>query len=91
MGMYDTYGKNGVQLKVGENLCHYFKVGDPVDILDGVYVGYEGVIVIKDGIFIAEFDHITDKYGGPLKNDEVFHNPLSDVVLELKEKYKKSE
>jgi hypothetical protein len=52
--------------------------------------------VIKDGIFVAEFDHITDKYGGPLKNDEVFHNPLSDVLSDVvetiaKEHEKKSE
>jgi len=91
MGMYDIYGKNGIQLKVGENLCQHFTVGDKVDILDGIYVGYEGAVVIKDGIFIAEFDHITDKYGGALENDKVFHNPLEDVVARLREKYKKNE
>ena len=64
MGIYNTYGKNGLQLKVGDLCLKHFNIGDKVDINDGVYLEYDGVIVIKDGIFIAEYKNLFDKWGG---------------------------
>lgn len=65
MGLYDCYGKQGIQLKVGPCKCKSYKLGDKVTgIPDGVYLGYEGVVVIKGRVFIAEFSELMDKWGG---------------------------
>ncbi len=64
MGVYNCFGKKGIQLKVGNCALKDYQIGDKVDIPDGVYIGYGGVVVIKDGIFIADFDNLTDKWGG---------------------------
>jgi len=67
MGVYDTYGEQTGQLKVGDvSLCHY-DVGDTVSIPDGVYLTYVNVIVILNGVFIAEFETLTSKWGEPIK------------------------
>lgn len=55
MGIYNTYGEKGIQLKVGDCCLHHYSVGDKCDIDDGIYAGHEGIIVIKDGIFITEY------------------------------------
>jgi len=61
MGTPDNYGN--VQLKVGEYYCRHFNLGDPSPIRDGIYIGYEGAIVIRNGIFVAESSDIFDKWG----------------------------
>ncbi len=71
MGIYNTYGDNGLQLKVGDPCLYHFDLGDKVDIPDGVYIEYGGVVVIKDGIFIAEYPELTDKWGGVVTCDEI--------------------
>jgi len=59
MGMYDSFANkdNSVvcQLKVGPCLCHYHVEGDSVgrDFEDGVYVDYDGYVVIKDGFVVS--------------------------------------
>jgi hypothetical protein len=63
MGVYNIYGKKRIQIKIGDLIMQRFNRGDKVDIPDGVYIGYEGVIVVSGGIFVAEFDHLTDKWG----------------------------
>jgi len=62
MGVYDTYGD--IQLKVGDVSMRYFKIGDEVDIPDGVYFTHLGeAVVIKDCLLIEATRHIFDKYG----------------------------
>lgn len=61
MGIYDTYGET--QLKVGDPQLRDFKLGDTVDIPDGVYMAPEGVVVIIDSKFVAEFAAVVDKWG----------------------------
>ena len=70
MGVYNTYGENGLQLKVGDLCLKHFNIGDKVDINDGVYLEYGGVIVIKDGVFMAEYENLIDKWGGIHETDE---------------------
>lgn len=69
MGVYNTYGdKINAQMKVADNLgLTHFGIGDVVDIPDGVYVTYEGIIVIREGRIADEFspDQIFDKWGKP--------------------------
>jgi hypothetical protein len=69
MSTYDEYGS--VQLKVG--LCEMldYSVGDKAGIPDGVYVGHDGVVVIKDGVFIAEFSHLVTTWGDIVKPETV--------------------
>jgi hypothetical protein len=84
VGLYNTFGDLGVQLKVGELECAHFLVGEPVDIDDGVYIGYSGVIVVDHGIFVAEFPHLTDKWGGEISCDELVrdNNPVAKAMRE---------
>jgi hypothetical protein len=51
MGTYDTYGD--VQMKVGDPNFNDYKIGDKTPIPDGAYIAYEGIVVIKDGIFVT--------------------------------------
>ena len=71
MGSYDTYGKRKVQLKIGECISAHYSLGEKVKISDGVYVGHEGVVVVKGGKLAAEFDCATDKWGNKLRNSNV--------------------
>ena len=62
MGLYNTYGN--VQMKCGDyRQFQTYKIGDKCDLEDGIYIGWEGAIVIKDGKFVAEFPTIHDKFG----------------------------
>lgn len=61
MGVFDTYGN--VQLKVGTPDSTGYKIGAKVNIPDGIYLHYEGVIVIHKGVFMAEFAQLFDNKG----------------------------
>lgn len=61
MGLYNSY--EGVQFKVAEELsCHYYKVGDFVDIPDGLYLGWAGFVVVKAGVLLGVYDTFTDTH-----------------------------
>ena len=83
MGVYDIY--EGVQLKVGDVTMREYTIGETVTLADGVYVGYEGVIVIKDSIFIAEYRYITDKWGCKITGDEFLNGkgPVSRAIKDM--------
>lgn len=85
MGVYDDY--EHVQLKVGDVCCHRYKVGDTVDIPDGLYFGYGGAVAIRDGQFVGVFDRVLDKWGSELPENvfEELINPNSPVVKALKD------
>ena len=70
MGVYNTYGEKAAQIKLGDCCLRHFNIGDKVDIKDGIYIAYESIIVIKGGIFIAEFDELNTKWG------DVINHPL---------------
>lgn len=61
MGVYDEYC--GVQIKIGDRHLRSYKIGDAVDIDDGVYVGWEGVIVITEGKLAFHDTDIVTKTG----------------------------
>jgi hypothetical protein len=82
MGIFDTYGKQGVQLKVGDPSLQYYKEGDEVGIADGVYLGYEGAVVILDGKLARVFDYLKNKWGGKIKVKDIIDpvNPIKQAL-----------
>lgn len=93
MGCYDTFiGKQGaVQLKCGPCDMRNYQIDDNVgsEYADGLYVGYEGIVVIVDGRFVALFpSQLTDKWGGIIEinlNQELdARNPIR-TALDLSE------
>lgn len=89
MGIYDTYGKRGVQLKLGDPCLNHFKEGDEVNIADGVYLGYEGAVVIIDGKLAKVFSYVKDKWGGKIKVKDIIDpiNPITQAVASLANKF----
>lgn len=86
MGLYDNYGD--CQIKAGACLYDNYQIGDKAELWDGVYVAYEGVVVIKDGIFVAKFPQLFDKWGGMINLRDVLDpaNPVAQGLGELTEK-----
>jgi hypothetical protein len=86
MGIYDTYGRRGVQLKVGDPSLNHFKEGDEVNIADGVYLGYEGAVVIIDGKLAKVFNYLKDKWGGKIRVKDIIDpaNPIAQSIQSLK-------
>lgn len=93
MGIYDTY--DDAQIKVGDIYFSHFEVGDKVEISDGLYFAYEGVVVIIGGKFAAKFDYerVWDKWGGVVDIHDVFHqnNPIVHAVAEIVQEHKEAE
>lgn len=85
MGVYDCYGKDGVQLKIGPCELKQYNEGDKVDITDGIYIANEGVVIIHDGKLLATYEILYDKYGGILEPKGVWENPLIKIVKETVE------
>jgi hypothetical protein len=85
MGLFDTYGN--IQLKVGDLNCNHFKVGQKVNIPDGVYVAPEGVVVIQEGKLKAaiETDHVTSKWGDEIGLDVILapHDYISQTIASI--------
>ncbi len=86
MGIFDSYGKQGVQLKIGDPSLHMFNEGDEVNIADGVYIGYEGAVVILNGKLAKVFNHLRDKWGGTVSVQSVLDpiNPIIEAINSLK-------
>lgn len=82
MGYYDCYEE--IQIKVNPSGKTY-KLGDKVEIDDGVYLGYEGVIVILGGQFIAKVDVLYDKWGGVIEPNSIIdrYNPVQQEIINI--------
>ena len=88
MGVFDTFGGYVTQIKIGECTFHHHKIGAEVKIPDGIYIGFEGIVVIKDGRFIADFysDKIFNKWGGSIEIDIQGQNHVQVAIEELQAK-----
>lgn len=64
MGMFDDYGTT--QLKVGPCVMASYQVGDAVEIRDGLYLGWDGFVLIQDGKMAGEWAQVTDTHGNTL-------------------------
>jgi len=97
MGCYDEFVKGNicVQLKVGECLLIEYNEGDDVVMKDGIYIGHEGVVVIKDSKVIAIFskDEIFSKWGDVLSCEEILnpHDYIKQCIDSVKENTEKKE
>ena len=86
MGVYNTYGnKVQAQLKVADELClRHFNIGEEVDIPDGLYIDYGGIIVVKDHVLVDEFcpPEVFDKWGGRVDLIRLLEplNPLTVAI-----------
>lgn len=85
MGMYDVYG-DGIQVKINPQGLNY-EVGDKLSLADGIYIGYEGIIVVEHGEFIALFGYneLFDKWGNRLSCKDILdsNNPVSQAVEKI--------
>lgn len=83
MGVYNTYA--GVQLKNGSSTLEEFKIGDVVDLPDGIYVGQEGFVIVGSAILMGKFKTITTKWGDVLQPEQVLeeYHPLKKAMQEV--------
>jgi len=95
MGMYDTVGNNGSQIKIFKNSAKHYSIGSKINILDGLYITYEGWFVVKDGIVLTEGILSFDKYGNiitpKIQNVLDSNNEFLKVVENIEKKFKLSE
>jgi hypothetical protein len=88
MGCFDTYGKHTIQIKAGERKLNHYNIGNKTTLKDGIYIGYEGAVVIKKHIVVAEFDHVTDKWGNKLNCHDIIsiRNPINAAIRRYEKK-----
>ncbi|KKN78857.1 hypothetical protein LCGC14_0346290 [marine sediment metagenome] len=93
MGLYDEFGEKYIQIKSGECCMAHYKIGDKAPFADGVHLAYEGIVVVYQGVFIAEFEvyQLYNKWGGKLSYDIDSDNPLALVAKELMKKEEDNE
>ena len=75
MGTPDSYGDKHIQLKcrnAGSACCDHFSIGDRVPLDDGIYLATDGLIVVKDGVFIMGEQDIQDKYGNFISVSDIW-------------------
>lgn len=73
MAIFDYYGE--MQLKVGDVCMAEYQLFDAVPIPDGVYVAWEGIIVVIHGQWVAQFEYLTDKWGGSVRPEKILAEP----------------
>lgn len=79
MSIFDWY--DGVQMKIGDPSFRKYNIGDYINVpdgiggnipvADGIYIGYEGVIVVLDGKLIVRFDGVYTKWGQFLNMEDL--------------------
>lgn len=88
MGVYDTYGQ--AQIKVGQVTMENYSIGDKVPIKDGAYIALESIVIVSNGVFVAELpkDALYTKWGDRIESEKLiqwFHplipQPSHDVMV----------
>jgi len=85
MGVYDIFGKEGAQVKAGPCEMRHYEIGDATpDYDNGIYLTYEGAVVISNGHFVGIFP-VLDKWGGELDSANLiaFNNPVAKALSTL--------
>lgn len=86
MGIYNTYGEQYIQLKCGDCDCSHYEIGSIVDIPDGVYIGYEGIVVVQNNRLVATFppNSMYTKWGDDVTVDLSQWSPTVAAMLQVK-------
>lgn len=74
MGVFNTFGENEIQIKLGDCELKHYNIGDEVDIPDGIYVGWEGIVVIHEGKFLKDYACVFSKWGDPIISKNIISN-----------------
>ena len=85
MGVYDIFGDEGAQIKAGPCEMRHYAVGDPcAEYRDGVYLSYEGAVIIVGGVFQGVLP-LMDKWGGELHAASIIRmgNPVARAIADL--------
>ena len=78
MGVYNTY--DNVQLKCGHTVNYItYKIGDRVDLFDGIYVGNRGYVVVHKKKLLATYEFITTSHSRVLEAEELYTATLTTV------------
>ena len=75
MGFYDMVGNQNIQVKCTRNpSMNHYNAGDEIELSDGLFIGYEGWFIVKDGKVLAEGRDIFDKWGIGISLKEILRN-----------------
>lgn len=82
MGIYDTVGKEGLQIKcIGhlELTMKHYNVRDSISLNDGLYICYGGWFVVRNQKVLCTGKRIFSKYGDEIDGDNIISelNPVS--------------
>lgn len=83
MGVFDSY--LDVQLKLGDPVARQYELGDKVHIPDGIYMGWEGIVVVHNGKFIARHRALTTKWGNKISPKIILEKENPSPLLESPE------
>jgi len=80
MGIYDMVGNQNIQVKCTRDpsMKHY-KVGDEIELSDGLFIGHEGWFVVKDGKILTEGRDIFDKWGDGINLERDILSPRNPL------------
>lgn len=85
MGVFDTYGDDFIQLKVGDTCLSHYKIGAKAIIPDGIYIANEGIVVVDGGFVVVASAHIKifDKRGWVVSCDDIVarRNPVHPINI----------
>lgn len=86
MGVYDTYrdGDTTVQIKVNHGTMDVYELGQSCPLDDGVYIGHEGVVAVRDSKVVGVFTNAYSKWGDELNTRDVIRSvdPITQTVHE---------
>lgn len=89
MGVYDTFVDDNIAVQIkytnDEDSMPIYKVGELIATEDCILIGYEGAVVIKDGVVVMVTENVMDKWGCLLACDEIIsmNNPVHKAVDNL--------
>jgi len=82
MRIFDTYGPKRIQIKLGPCKLKHYKIGDKAPMKNGVYVGWNGCVVVLKGKVAATFPDVTSTWGKPI-SPEVILNTQPDAKFDI--------
>ena len=80
------------QIKIGDVQMNCYKIGDSVPLDDGIYVDHSVVIVVLDGVFVAQFYELYTKWGDQIFPEHILcpHDEISKAVKDFQQENEKA-